>query len=145
MNMDIKKIVDYLRMHYDVTRQSGHTTALMEGANNVSNPMIIAVDKNHMTFLKDLCKNKSGSVIMLEDCDSYLRGRKSPILFDNYTLYTIFREVSKEFDRLYTLLDHQEYWEEDRSFIKRVDEIFEREGRKEADEKLEKIKEIVND
>ena len=145
MNMDIKKIVDYLRMHYDVTRQSGHTTALMEGANNVPNPMIVAVDNNHMRFLKDLCKNKSGSVVALEDCDSYLRGRKSPILFDNYTLYVIFREVSKEIDRLHQLLEHQDFLVSDRAFIKKVVEIVEREGRKEAEEKLEKIKEIIND
>lgn len=143
--MDIKKILDYLWLHYDVTRHSGHTTALMEGANNTKNPVIIGVDHHHSRFLKNTCQNKNVDVIPLSVISEQLRGRKSPILFDNYALYTIFKEASKEILRLQFLLDHQDFWNSDREFIQKVSEIVEREGRKKAEDKLEKIKKIIND
>jgi len=145
--MNIQETVKFLSSYYNRTRQVGHTTALMEGANNTDNPIILAVDTNHMGNLRNICKNRSACVARLESCDTVLRGVKSPILFDNYTLHTLFLDISEEFDRLQSIINNYafDFRKSDQAFIERCIEITEREGRKEVEEKLEKIKEIIND
>ena len=147
MIMDIKKIVNFLRFNYQANRQAGHTTAIMQGANNTEYPVIIAVDHDHSRSLKNICKNKDVITLPLSIITEQLRGRKSPILFDNYTLQVLFDEIDKEFGRLQTIINHHEYGfaSEDRRFIERVVAIVESEKRKDLEKKIEKIKEIIND
>ena len=43
--MNVKNTIEFLYHYYEMTRQAGHTTAMLEGANNTDEPIIVAANE----------------------------------------------------------------------------------------------------
>jgi len=95
---DIKDKLYTLIQYFDMTRQRGHTTAMMQGAQN-SDCLVMT----HTMYMgEQLKKNFNNRKITTVTPDSLnrLRGMNKPLLLDNGVLYTIFWDCLAEIDRL---------------------------------------------
>jgi hypothetical protein len=92
--IDIRNILVALVNYYDFTRQVGHTTTLLKGANNTDCLTIFPTLK-----MAKYCNRREKDSISLHNI-SKLRGLKKPIAIDNAALYTILKEALNEIDRL---------------------------------------------
>ena len=90
------KVKDILR-YYDVNRQCGHTTAMLEGARSVKSIII-----THNQRFADQLKEKDPDNIEAMSIESvdHLMGRNDPIIFDNAAIFALLNEVDKELNRL---------------------------------------------
>ena len=91
-----------------MTRQAGHTTAMLEGANNTDEPIIVAANEMHAQWLKKTCKNKTAQFVSLNNLTDKLRGTNRPLLFDNHTLHLLFEAMLAEFDQSWLYNENQE-------------------------------------
>ena len=105
---DIKNTLYNLLHYYDVTRQRGHTTLMMEGAK----------DKDCLLFchtiamgerLKKQYRNKKATVITPGNIDRILRGNNRPIAIDNAVMYTILSDSLAEICRLEEI--NRKHWD----------------------------------
>jgi hypothetical protein len=91
----LKEIIHY----YSSTRQVGHTTGMLEGANYVDNPLILV----HSTEMGDHIKRRMGaknvSFVSLNS-KSFLRGLKKPLFIDNCAAWVLFKEALHEIQTL---------------------------------------------
>lgn len=89
----LKFFVDY----YNATRQVGHTMAVLNGA-IISGAIVVAINEQEVKSIIDKSCNQVDCISQhyLED----LLGIKSPILFDNSVLHSLFSEALSEIKRL---------------------------------------------
>jgi len=83
----LEELLGYLQ-----NRGLGHTTAMLEGAQNTDGVIIIAHTKPFADSLARRCKNARG--ISLHNLAS-LRGLRLPILIDNFALQTLLTNAHK--------------------------------------------------
>jgi hypothetical protein len=95
--MNTKQRLEDLRNYYATTRQCGHTTVMVRGAQNVDTVAILAASHNHARILKQLAPKA--------DCISLyattaLRGMRKPLLVDNHTMHVLLSDALEEIERL---------------------------------------------
>lgn len=95
--MNMIKVATELVQYYRLTRQVGHTTAMLNGAKNAVRTIILAHDMNFATFLAKQCPNvvpiSLGGIMKL-------RGRRKPLLIDNAAMAQILDGLLKEISEL---------------------------------------------
>lgn len=99
---NIKDTLRSIASYYEVNRQVGHTTAVVSGAINTKDTVIIA--HNHQSA-KDLEKKHStygtdGKSIAISSFDSQMRGRRVPITFDNATIHFLCLDALREIENV---------------------------------------------
>ena len=84
--------------YYNRTRRVGHTYAMIHGVTNEGseNAIVICANSSHAKHIKDEVIN---SVITCSELYK-LHDVKRPIVFDNFTLMTIFNDAMDEIHRL---------------------------------------------
>lgn len=95
---NIKDKLYTLIQYFDRTRQRGHTTAMMWGA-QISDCLVMT----HTTYMGEQLKknfNNRKITTVTPDTLDRLSGMNKPLLFDNGVLYTIFWDCLAEIDRL---------------------------------------------
>lgn len=88
----LRTILDY----YNLTRQVGHTTGMLEGANYTDGALILT---HNMVMAEELKKNLgSPSSVTLQSIhsDSMLRGMKKPLFVDNAAWQVLLSEAFNE-------------------------------------------------
>jgi hypothetical protein len=95
--MNTKQRLEDLRNYYAATRQCGHTTAMVRGAQNVDTVAILAASQDHARTLKQMAPKA--------DCISLyaptaLRGMRKPLLVDNHTMHVLLSDALQEIERL---------------------------------------------
>lgn len=96
--MNTLEKLEFLKGYYEMTRQSGHTTAMIEGAKK-SGCVVITHDMNMADLLKRQKSLKKNGFVSIRNLDS-LRGSAKPIIFDNCALHNLFLEAISEIRRL---------------------------------------------
>jgi len=94
--MEIKRVLEELNAYYLTTRQAGHTTLMKRGISNYERKKLVMV--HNMSYGRDLRIPKN-EIVTLNSLDR-LRGNDLPLVIDNSTLTTIFRESLSEYTRL---------------------------------------------
>jgi chemotaxis protein CheY-P-specific phosphatase CheC len=96
--MNIKEKLKQLAHYYDVTRQVGHTTLMLEGAKNTKDCIVVTHNQVMGESVQQMANQKVKTVSL--SSPNLLRGFKKPIVFDNCALYVLFLESVREMDRL---------------------------------------------
>ena len=95
--MEIKEILRDLVLYFSSNCKRGHTTAMIEGAKNNIDTLVMAASKQHVNELrKYLPKNMIGNIGNMKN----LYGLQKPMVFDNYTLLEIFFRSIKRMEEL---------------------------------------------
>lgn len=94
MNINMVRIAIELMRYYDVTRQVGHATAMLNGAKNTTGVVIVAHTMNHATDLAEQCPN--ATPVGLDEVGKKLEGKKEPLLLDNSAVIWVLDSLLKE-------------------------------------------------
>ena len=111
MNTKILNQLQGFANYFGVVRQVGHTTAMLEGAKNISSIIITHNNEAAKRISENISKNNKYHLvkrpagekiiaISITDDLNKLRGMDMPIVFDNAALYTLFSDAAAEMDRL---------------------------------------------
>lgn len=92
--MNIVRIAIELIRYYDVTRQVGHTMAMLDGAKNTKGVIVVAHTMNHATDLAKQCP--SATPVGLDGSEKKLKGRREPLLLDNSAVIWVLDGLLKE-------------------------------------------------
>ena len=110
--MKIKEKLQAICQYFQTNRRVGHTQTMLRGAENVLDCIIIAADRNHAMDLWR--KNSKLKIICLSEYGSdFLRGHKSPLVFDNRALHVLAGAAWAEITRLESdeyFLDKLAFW-----------------------------------
>lgn len=95
---NVKTTLKELVRYFDSTRGIGHTTAVIAGAENVDNCLVIAanIQDVHRLAEGDLFK----VMTLAELGDGKMRGRACPVVLDNHALAELARQSLTEIARL---------------------------------------------
>jgi hypothetical protein len=96
--MKILEKLKELAIYYELTRQSGHTSAMLNGAKN-SPTCLVLTHSHRMGKELEIMANKKLNTICLNN-NYTLRGYYKPLLIDNAELYLIFSKAAIEIERL---------------------------------------------
>ena len=103
-----------LVVYYDVTRQIGHTTQMLNGAYKIvsggfttfqNKCLVLTYNQDMADYLNNGLKvpyEKAYEAVPFTDtnCQYVLRGKKYPILFDNALLHILFKESANRMEEL---------------------------------------------
>jgi len=101
--VNIKNVLKSFLTYYDVSRQSGHTTVMFEGIKNLpetQTAIVVAQNFNHAKMLEQEHQHPNVYYVTPYSADARLRGRKGPMLFDNFALINIFEEAYHSIEKL---------------------------------------------
>lgn len=84
---------DYLA-YYQINRGAGHTQAVLKGAVNTGNTLLVCASRQSAEIL-----NGEVDTVILFDSDK-LRGFTRPLVWDNYALVTMFSMALTEINAL---------------------------------------------
>lgn len=93
MDEKIQSLIDKLNGlndYYTVTRQAGHTTAMLRGANNTS-CIILAHSPKMSGYLARRLPTGEGNSVVFSSV-SQLRGCNKPLLIDNAAVHELVKE-----------------------------------------------------
>lgn len=124
------EIIGYL----DLTRQVGHTTAVLEGANNGK----CIVLTHNQKFADHINKNTPATALSYKS--KSLRGRRTPIVFDNAAIRDLLGDSLNLIEQLKeSINERNEMIKEHQTIIKEQCELL-----KKNSEKMKQIKAIIN-
>ena len=95
--MNIKSILSGLAAYLHASRRVGHTTAMIRGAQNTENVVVLAHTHSYASQLQKLVPG--AKVVSMHSIES-LRGRHSPLVVDNSALWDICQSASDEIERM---------------------------------------------
>ena len=95
--MKIKETLQNILNYYASTRRVGHTTAMIRGAQNVDNALVVT---SNLSASRALEHNYPHIKTTSIQSGQKLLGFNSPILFDNEALYVLFRDALKTIEDL---------------------------------------------
>lgn len=84
-NNELKQLL-VLAKYYRINRQAGHTTAMLEGALNVDNALVLTHNQMFADTLKRQSKGNGTQFISPYKTDERLLGQKRPLLIDHHHL-----------------------------------------------------------
>lgn len=99
--MQTKKILEVIRNYLTTNRRVGHTSAMMRGAENVDNVLVLAANHQQSKMLQ---QNLPHAEVVSITSGACLTGKTKPIVMDNETIWQICDRALKEIERLETLL-----------------------------------------
>jgi hypothetical protein len=95
--MNIKRILSGLAAYLHASRRVGHTTAMIRGAQNTENVVVLAHTHFYASRLQGLIPG--AKVVSMHSIES-LQGRHSPLVVDNSALWDICQSALSEIERL---------------------------------------------
>lgn len=95
--MKIKETLRNLRDYIAATRQVGHTTAMIRGAQNVDSVIVLAHTQHHAALLQKQLPNATVKAITNPTA---VIGMNKPLVVDNATLWEICGGALAEIERL---------------------------------------------
>jgi hypothetical protein len=99
--MVIKKILEEIVQYFSATRQVGHTTTMLHGTIDNTEPVVIVTHNHeHGRYIQNLTKKSDITTSIYAITNGTLRGRKSPIVFDNAALHIILSESLEKINLL---------------------------------------------
>jgi hypothetical protein len=99
--MVIKKILEEFVQYFSGTRQVGHTTTMLHGTIDNTEPVVIVThNQEYGRYIQKLTKKSDIATSINAITNGTLRGRKSPIVFDNAALHIIFSECLEKINSL---------------------------------------------
>lgn len=98
-DMEIKEKLMLLKSYYELNRQVGHTSTMLNGVRNTEGAVVIADNPLNSRFLRNVPDPPlSSNQVRLLGND--LRSMNRPIALDNATVYSLCCEALKEIERL---------------------------------------------
>jgi hypothetical protein len=95
--MKIKQILNSLASYFSATRQAGHTTVLLEGAQNHKDAIFVTANYSSKQRLYQTLPHHT--IVTLSDVDC-LYNRESPLVIDNHALSIIFSQANQRIEEL---------------------------------------------
>jgi len=97
--MKTKQTLQNLRNYIESNRRVGHTTAMIRGAQNVDNVLVIAANQHHAAMLHRELPRAEVVAITSPVC---MIGKTKPLVMDNQALWEICGGALAEIERLET-------------------------------------------
>jgi hypothetical protein len=97
--MKTKQILQNLRNYIESNRRVGHTTAMMRGAQNVDNVLVIAANQHQAAMLQRELPRAEVVAITSPVC---MVGKSKAMVMDNHALWEICGGALAEIERLET-------------------------------------------
>jgi hypothetical protein len=91
------ELLENLLAYYKATRSRGHTTAMLQGANNTPKAIILAASEGHARQLKQVAPQSECVSMRVPQA---LRGRINPLLVDNFAMEQLLADAVFEIRRL---------------------------------------------
>lgn len=88
--------------YYISNRQAGHTTAMLEGALNVDNAIVLVHNEMFANDLKRLTKGGATRFVSPHRNYEQLKGQRRPLLVDHHHLANLILKLPKLLDQAYT-------------------------------------------
>jgi len=93
----IRNLLGEICNYYEVTRQCGHTAAMLNGVNNTPEAKIAICNLSMVNRIKNMTKKllRDDNFVTISSTAAFsrnVRGSTSPLVFDNAALYTICRD-----------------------------------------------------
>lgn len=95
--MNIRKTLQHIPRLFCSTRRQGHTHAMLHGALNSPNALIIAHDHKHASQIRR--ENPTVEAIPIDSLDA-IYGRRGPVAFDHNAITQLCLAASNEIDSL---------------------------------------------
>jgi hypothetical protein len=97
--MKTKQILQNLRNYIELNRRVGHTTAMMRGAQNVDDVLVLAANQNQAAMLQRELPRAEVVAITNPVC---MIGKSKAMVMDNHALWEICGGALAEIERLET-------------------------------------------
>lgn len=95
---DIKETLQHLVRYYDTNRGVGHTSAVINGAQNTNGCVVVTAYRGDAL---QYAAQDTFTMMTLKDLrDDKLLGRRSPLVFDNHAITELVRQSLAEIARL---------------------------------------------
>lgn len=98
--MNARKKLEEIRQYLEMTRQVGHTTGMLEGANYTANALILTLNMRMSEEIKKKLGSPSNVTVQSIHSDTMLKGFRKPLFIDNMTMLWLLSETLAEFDDL---------------------------------------------
>jgi hypothetical protein len=98
--MNARKKLEEIRQYLEMTRQVGHTTGMLEGANYTNNALILTHNMKMGEEIKKKLGSPSSVTVQSIHSDAMLRGYRKPLFIDNAALWLLLLEAEAEFETL---------------------------------------------
>lgn len=96
------ELLENLLAYYKSTHARGHTTAMLQGANNSPTAIILTANEGHARQLKQMATQSECVSMRVPQA---LRGRNNPLLVDNFAMEQILAAAAFEIRRLEKRVD----------------------------------------
>lgn len=83
---------------FAVTRNAGHTKAVIRGAQNTDNCVVIALNEAHTRHLRSLVAKDTRIATIASVAHCGLRGKRNPIVLDNIVIQTLLATLLQAYD-----------------------------------------------
>jgi hypothetical protein len=98
--MNARKKLREIRQYLEMTRQVGHTTGMLEGANYTANALVLTHSMKMGEEIKKMLGSPSSVTVQSIHSEAMLRGFRKPLFIDNAALWLLFNEAEAEFETL---------------------------------------------
>jgi hypothetical protein len=98
--MKIKEKLKVICNYYVKNRQVGHTRAVIRGAQNTDNVVIVSTNESTANSLRGIVNSPMVGVCSLSDSDLSNLGAGKALVFDNGAIFALLREAVTEIERL---------------------------------------------
>jgi hypothetical protein len=98
--MKIRDQLNEIKTYYEMTRQVGHTTGMLNGVKQSNHGIVLVPNMGCVDVIKQKLPYPSKITFVSINSKHGLRGANLPLFIDNGTLWVLFSKAVEEIDRL---------------------------------------------
>lgn len=89
---ELLEFAKQLKTYYDLTRQVGHTTAMLKGADN-TDCIVVSHEYVMGKHIQDMSSKKKNLDVISQNMLCELRGCRKPLLIDNAVMWLLLDDI----------------------------------------------------